>query len=126
VLRALRGLLKPTGAMAFYNIHPAPGLNARDYRHCLSAGPPAVGLRRRTHSDLLEAAGFEVVESRDVTGEYRDVRAGFLAQEERLSEELIEALGVEPLRARLDSYRRKLRAVDAGLQRRSMFVVKPV
>ena len=46
--------------MAFYNIHPAPGLDDRDYRHCLSVGPPSVGLRRRTHRQLLEAAGFTV------------------------------------------------------------------
>ena len=125
MLRALRKQLKPTGRMAFYNIHPAPGLTERDYHHCLSSGPPAVGLRRRTHRDLLETAGFEIVETRDVTAGYRDTRAAFLAEEEKMSAQLTEVFGVEGLQERLRYARRKLQAVDGGLHRRSMFVVTP-
>ena len=48
-----------------------------------------------------------------------------IQQEERQADRLLEAMGPDTLAARLQATRTKLAAVDAGLHRRTLFVVKP-
>lgn len=118
-------MLKPTGRMAFLNIHPSSGLDEKAYRRSLRVGPPAVGLRRRTQRELLETAGFEVVEWRDVTESYRGVRTALLDLERGLSSGDTAGSDDEAARARLRCHLESLEAIDTGLHRRTLIVVEP-
>jgi hypothetical protein len=126
VLRALREQLKPTGRMAFISIHPASGLGQSDYRRSLKAGPPAIGLRRRSHNDLLETAGFELVESVDLTDDYLEVRRLYLEQAEKEADQLSGDSRDDSVEDRLLSLRQKCEAVEEGLHRRTLFVARPI
>lgn len=110
--------------MAFSAIHPVPGLSEPAYRESLRHGPPAVGLRRKTYPELLSAAGFDVVRSLDVTAEYRQARADALAHDWRLLGD-VAGDDREAVRERVKRGRTGLRMVDAGLQRRTLFLARP-
>jgi hypothetical protein len=124
VLRATRRLLRPGGSTGFYTILPATGLSAADYARAIRCGPRAVSTRRRSHEGVLRSAGFVEIQSLDVTSEWRTAVAGFLAQQDRLAEALIAALGRQDWQERQRSLRRTLQAIDEHLLERRLFTAR--
>lgn len=109
--------------MAFFTIHPAAALSAGDLDRAIEAGPPQVAVGAH-HEDMLRDAGFEQIESVDVTEEYRNAQAawqaGWLAHEERL----VALVGQDDFDARQLKRRRALAAIDDGILRRTRYFAR--
>ena len=110
--------------MVFTTIHPAAGLSGHDYRRALRTGPRAVSLRKRRHRHLLKAAGFVDLERSDVTAEYREALRAFIVHDEKFAEENRSLHGAGAFDQRQADRGKTLAAIDEGLLRRSLFVVR--
>ena len=108
--------------MAFFTIHPAPGLDEFEYQRALSAGPSAVSTRRREIADTLASAGFRHVDAEDRTDQFLEAaRAWFRGRREH-AEEIGKAMGPIAFRTRQAESLAQIEAVEAGLLRRTLFV----
>ena len=121
VLRATRQLLRPGGKTGFYTILPTKGLSRADYLRAIRSGPRAVSTRRRSHEDILRAAGFVRVRALDVTPEWRQTTAQFIAEHDRLAAPLADMMGRDDLQDRQRSLRRSLEAIEEHLLERKLF-----
>ena len=123
MLRACAKLLRPGGRTAFFSIHPAPGLTVSQRRLVSRHGPPAIA-SRRTHRQLLEAAGFDEITETDYSDEFVTVTQGWIDQWD-LHRSAMEAIwGVDVVKDRQRRRRGYLRTVRAGLMRRSLFTAR--
>jgi hypothetical protein len=123
VLRACAKLLRPGGRTAFFTIHAAPGLTVSERRRVSRHGPPAVA-SRRTHRELLEAAGFDEITETDCSDEFVTVTRGWMDQWD-LHRSAMEAIwGPDLVKERQRRRRGYLRTVRAGLMRRSLFMAR--
>jgi len=123
VLRACARLLRPGGRTAFFTIHAAPGLTVSQRRLVSRHGPPAIA-SRRTHRQLLEAAGFDEITETDYSDEFVTVTQGWIDQWD-LHRSAMEAIwGVDRVKDRQRGRRGYLRTVRAGLMRRSLFTAR--
>ena len=124
MLRACWRVLRPGGRLAFYTIFVPPGLSQADQRRALRSGPPAVASGRRAHADLLLSAGFTRPAETDLTADFlRTARAWYEGRERRATE-LRAAEGEASFAEGQADRRRQLRAIEAGLLRRSLFVAR--
>lgn len=110
--------------MAFYTILIAPGLSGPAHRRAARAGPQAVGTRRREHDDMLRSAGFARITELDVTDDFLRTTLAWYEGRECYAAELITALGEPAFRERQADSRAQLKAIRAGLLRRSLFVAE--
>ncbi|HEU4759487.1 MAG TPA: hypothetical protein VFT91_05835 [Dehalococcoidia bacterium] len=124
MLRACWRVLRPGGRMAFYTIFIAEGLSERDYRRAARARGPGITSWRRQQSDLLRSAGFVEIEELDLTDEFLRVARAWLAARSRRAAELRQAEGAEEFEQRLRESRAGVRAIEAGLIRRALFVAR--
>lgn len=123
MLRACARLLRPGGRTAFFTIHAAPGLTVSQRRLVSRHGPPAIA-SRRTHRQLLEAAGFDEITETDYSDEFVTVTQGWIDQWD-LHRGAMEAIwGVDQVKVRQRARRGYLRTVGAGLMRRSLFTAR--
>ena len=123
MLRACARLLRPGGRTAFFTIHASPGLTASQRRLVSRHGPPAVA-GRRTHHELLEAAGFNEIAETDCSDEFATVTQGWIDQWD-LHRGAMEAIwGADHVKDRQRRRRGYLRTVRAGLMRRSLFTAR--
>ncbi|MDX1645330.1 MAG: hypothetical protein R3244_13325 [Thermoanaerobaculia bacterium] len=124
MLRACRDLLRPGGRLAFFTIHPAPDLTEAAYRRACRLGPRAVATRRRDHLEMLATAGFEAIESIDLTPEFRRAAADLLACEAEHEDALRAAVGDRLFDERRASVEETLCGIDERLLRRSLFLAR--
>jgi hypothetical protein len=123
VLRACAKVLRPGGRTAFFTIHPAPGLTVSERRRVSRHGPPAVA-SRRSHRELLEAAGFDEITETDCSDEFVTVTQGWIDQWD-LHRSAMEAIwGADVVKERQRRRRGYLRTVRSGLMRRSLLTAR--
>lgn len=122
MLRACRRLLRPGGRLAFYTIFATPGLPEADYRRARRSGPNHLSTRRIEHRDLLTAAGFELVEERDLTPQYLRTARGWYEGRLQFERELRQADGDALFEERQRDGIKQIRAIEDGLLKRSLFV----
>jgi hypothetical protein len=123
VLRACAKVLRPGGRTAFFTIHAAPGLTVSQRRLVSRHGPPAV-TSRRTHRELLEAAGFDEITEADCSDEFAAVTQGWIDQWDLHRSEMEAIWGGDQVKSRQRQRRAYLRTVRAGLMRRSLFTAR--
>ena len=121
VLEGCRRIIRRGGTMAFTVISLAPGLRGSARKRALANAPDFVEADA-SYSILLEKSGWRQTHYKDLTGAYRascvrQIRAG-----EEFHEGLVQLLGRDQAKERLEGWRSKLRAIDDGLFRRELFV----
>ena len=121
MLRACRGLLRAGGRTAFYTIHPAPELTARQRRRAARDGPIAVATPR-PHAEMLAAAGYVDVQETDCTAEFRTVAQAWVDEFDARRDDFVALLGAAAFEQRQAERRTQLQAVEDGVLRRSLFV----
>ncbi len=124
MLRACHRSLRPGGRLAFYTIFIASGLSDADYRRAARDGPPAVRARRTDHRDLLAAAGFTAIQEIELTDEFLHTARAWYRGRERYFAQLVAAEGEASVRERQADSRAQIRAIEAGLLRRSLFLAR--
>jgi hypothetical protein len=107
--------------MAFFTIHPTPGLDARRRRRAHQDGPVAVASHLPPR-ELLTRAGFTDIEETDSTAEFATVARAWIDQWDRHRDALAESLGADEVDQRQKERRIQLRAVEDGLLRRTLLV----
>ncbi|MDO8615677.1 MAG: hypothetical protein Q7T33_08070 [Dehalococcoidia bacterium] len=113
--------------MAFYTIHIPAGTPPDHYRRTARARSPGLASWRRTQTDLLRTAGFTGIEEIDVTADFLDTTGRWLQARTRHADELSRSEGAQSLQRRLKDNRATIRAIQAGLLRRSLFLaVRPL
>ena len=105
--------------MAYYVIHPTPGLGEADYRRAVRMGPYEVG-SRRTSEQLLRAAGFRDITQVDVTETFHKTCASVIAAEERYADQLRPLQGETAFEEGRLRKKDHLVALEARLLRRSL------
>jgi hypothetical protein len=120
VLRACWRILRPGGRTAFFTIHPAAGLTARQRRRASRDGPPAVTIAR-PHRHLLEAAGFTQITATDFTTQFAAVSRAWIHQWEENHDHLVALLGEPAVAQRQADRRAQLRAAEDGILARTLF-----
>jgi cyclopropane fatty-acyl-phospholipid synthase-like methyltransferase len=119
VLRAARRILRPGGRMAFTTIWVTPGLEPRDRRRAVRAGPWHVA-SRRPYVDLLQQAGFVDIVEHDVTAAYAATQRAWCEAEAAHADELRRLLGDQGYAAAQGERRRTREAITDGLLGRSL------
>jgi cyclopropane fatty-acyl-phospholipid synthase-like methyltransferase len=122
-LMSCRRILRPHGRMAFFAIFVAPALTARDHRRALQCGPPALATPS-TYRRLLDTAGFLAIDEVDVTDAYLDTARRWLCHQREFAAELAPLQPPGAFDQRLRRRRAAIAAIEAGLLRRSLLVVK--
>ena len=105
--------------MAYYAVHPTPGLGEADYRRAVRMGPYQVG-SRRTSEELLTAAGFRDITQVDVTETFHKTCASLIAAQDRYADKLRPLQGETEFEEEQLRKRDHLVALEAGLLRRSL------
>jgi hypothetical protein len=98
------------------------GLSEPDYRRARRSGPNHISTRRVEHRDLLMAAGFELLEERDLTKEFLRTARGWYDGRRRFAAELRAADGDALFEERQHDAIVQIRAIEDGLLRRALFV----
>jgi hypothetical protein len=109
--------------MAFFTIHPAEGLTARQRRRASRDGPIAVATVR-PHRAMLEAAGFTDVTETDCTAEFGVVTRAWMEQWEQHRDPLVGLMGEGVVDERQADRRAQLGAIEDGILRRSLFTAR--
>ena len=122
MLRACRRLLRPSGKIAFYTIFIAPGASDADRRSMLALGDPPALASSATEAELLRSAGFVGIEETDETQEYLRTSRGWYEGRERYAEELRQIEGAQAFADGQENRRKRIGFIEAGLQRRALFV----
>lgn len=120
MLSACRRALRPAGRIVFSTIEPSPGLTDNDRRRAHRAGPPATAVRT-SYECLLHSAGFNSVQSIDVTNEYHATQRRWLEATESREGPIRAVIGDDIYRERVAKRRATLRALDAGLLSRFLY-----
>lgn len=110
--------------MAFSVISFAPGITDAE-RERAQAGAPPCTATDNSYSDLLDRAGWEVIESIDVTPGFADITRRELTAFEARANRLRELIGEVDLADRLALRRARIAGLDDGLIRRALFVARP-
>ena len=109
--------------MAFFTIHPSPGLSPAQRRRVSRHGPPAVA-SPRPHRALLERAGFIEVTETDYSAEFAAVTRAWIDQYDLHRADMEAIWGKADVEDRQRGRRGYLRVVEAGLMRRSLFTAR--
>jgi hypothetical protein len=111
--------------MAFFTMHPAPGLRPAQRRRASRVGPVAVATPR-PHRQLLAAAGFTEVTETDCTDGFAATTRAWIQQWDANYSGLADLLGEQAVAERQADRRAQLRAIEDGILARSMFTaVRP-
>ena len=121
VLRACRRILRPDGRMAFTTIHVAEGLDERDHRRAVRAGPWHVATRS-PYRRLVEQAGFVDVDEIDVTDEYAATQRAWFDISSAHADELGRLTSATEFAVAQADRRRTREAIADGLLHRTLFV----
>ena len=75
-----------------------------------------------TYPTMLASAGFVDIERVDVTRQYRETAAAWLAGRERRADQIIATVGAETHEEKVKDSRDTIAAIDDGLLRRYLYV----
>jgi SAM-dependent methyltransferase len=125
VLRECRRIVRPGGVMVFTVISVSPGLSPSNHTRALNNAPEFVEADQ-DYPTLLKAAGWEVSEKVDQTGDYEDSCVRQVEADKSYAHELGELLGPREAAERLANWHFKLSAVRDGLCVRDLFVCRPI
>lgn len=121
VLRAGYDALRRHGALAGYTIHVAPGLRSDEAKRAAKCGPSEVNADA-PYDELLQAAGFRLVLSENVTPEFETTCRAILGARRELESELRRADGDSAFEEEQEKKGRLLRGISEGLLMRSLHV----
>ena len=110
--------------MAFYTIHIPSDLPPALYRRAVRVRSPGAASWRREQEELLRSAGFGAIEALDVTDQFLETTRAWLEARLRHAHELRQTEGAETVARRIREGRATIRAIEAGLVRRSLFVAR--
>ena len=109
--------------MAFCTIYIVEGLTPSQYRWARRSGSPGLASSGRAQTELLRSAGFDDIVELDLTEEFLRVARAWGEARRRHAEALKAAEGAD-FDVRMRDNRTRVRAIEAGLQRRSLFVAR--
>lgn len=121
MLRSCRRVARHGARMAFSVIAITPSLAEADRRIAVEAGPPFVEAPEN-YPGMLAAAEWELLEQLDVTTEFTQSLAAFLATMSSRAQELTAAMGAEEFSDRMRRRQAALAAARAGLLKRECYV----
>lgn len=104
-------------------IEIAAGLDRGTRRRAIADGPPHAATSS-TYPSLFGSAGYTDVEAIDLTEAYRATAARWLAERERRVDALAAALGPDAAADRIAQGKIAVRAIDAGLLRRTLYLAR--
>lgn len=120
VLESSRRVMRPGGRTAFTVISIPPGISFADREEVVASAPPFT----RTDDEypaMLRAAGWEITDHVDLTGEFTESARCMLQEEEAHADELGELHGADDFAARLKRRRARVELLERGLLRRELF-----
>ena len=120
MLRACLRILRPSGRVAFFTIHPAAGLTGAERRRASRDGPIAVATAR-PHRQLLEVAGFTQVTETDCSAAFAAATRAWIQHWDANHNDLVALLGEQAFQERQAERRAQLRATEDGILARSLF-----
>jgi SAM-dependent methyltransferase len=123
MLTACRRVARSGARMVFSVIAPNHVLTDSERRLAVASGPPHVEVDS-DYGDLLDRLGWNVIERNDVTVEYRRSVQSMLTGMDNDQEALVQALGKEEFKRRIERRRNALTAIGDGLLRREIFVTR--
>ena len=123
-LKSCRRVVRDDGKMAFSVILIAPGLSPSEYERASVSGPPFIA-SDASYPEILDQAGWDITEHRDLTDVYEATVGHMLEQWEHHAVEIDKLFGEEDAEAERDRRRATLRALSDGLLRRELFSVVP-
>lgn len=118
MLQECRRLARPGARMAFFVISLVRAPADEHERSLLQRSGPPHPDAEAAYDELLERAGWNVLEHIDVTPEFTRCMAILLRETEARSAALAAIEGVHALRARLERRRTTLQALESGLLQR--------
>lgn len=124
VLTSCRRVVRAGGRMVFSVILITPGLAKAEYERAADSGPPFVradGL----YPDLLDQAGWDITDHRDLTTDYAKTVAHMLDQLERHADEVDAVFGEDDAAQERARRRATIDVLGEGLLRRELFAVVP-
>jgi ubiquinone/menaquinone biosynthesis C-methylase UbiE len=124
VLDECRRVIRRGGKMVFTVISVAPGLSCADHARAVDSGPPFVETECE-YPELLEKAGWKIIERIDVSVAYKETGRRHIREVEARADEISELLGETGLTEMLAKRQRNVESVADGIVRRDLFVVSP-
>ena len=123
VLRACRRVARDGARMAFTVIAVAPSLADSEHRIALASGPTFVD-SPDDYAVLLGQSGWSQQERTDLTAAFLQSMRTDLEGMQTRAEALADVLGLDEFSQRVKRRQATIAAVDAGLLRRELFVVR--
>jgi ubiquinone/menaquinone biosynthesis C-methylase UbiE len=124
VLKACRAVVREDGVMIFSVILISPDLSERDYARALENGPSFIATDE-SYQNLLEQAGWELVDRTNLTPQFGETLQVMLENELSNADGLERLLGKQETEQRLLRSHSYIDATEHGLIRREMFHVVP-
>jgi ubiquinone/menaquinone biosynthesis C-methylase UbiE len=125
VLKACRNVIDTNGKMIFTVILISPGLSKTDYQRAMECGPSFMAAED-SYENLLDTAGWKLVDRADLSTEFFETLRVMLANELDHAEALDKLLGKEETLHRLTRTRSYIEGLERGLIRRELFQVVPI
>ena len=123
-LKSCRRVVRPDGKMVFSVILIAPGLAKAEYARAAVSGPPFIAADS-AYPEMLDQAGWDVTDHRDLTADYEVTLGHMLDHWEAQADEVDVLFGKVDADQERDRRRATLAALGQGLLRRELFTVVP-
>ena len=107
--------------MAFCTIYIVEGLTPSPYRWARRSGSPGLASSGRSQTELLRSAGFDDIVELDLTEEFLGTARAW-GEARRRHVEALRAVEGADFDVRLKENRIRVRAIESGFIRRSLFV----
>lgn len=124
VLKACREVVKQGGRMVFTVILTTPGLTDDHYLKAIESGPSFIAAED-SYPNLIDAAGWELVEQIDLSTEFLETLQVMRDNELRYADELGNLLGKEETQHRLTRNDESIYGLEHKLIKRKLFQVVP-
>jgi len=124
VLKACREVVKQGGQMIFTVILTTPGLMDEDYQEAIESGPSFIAAED-SYPNLIYAAGWNLVEQKDLSTEFLATLRVMRDNELRHADELEKLLGEEETLRRLTRTDESIYGLEHKLIKRELFQVVP-
>lgn len=124
VLKACREVVKQGGQMIFTVILTTPGLMDDDYQEAIESGPSFIAAED-SYPNLIDAAGWNLVEQKDLSTEFLATLRVMRDNELRHADELEKLLGEEETLRRLTRTDESIYGLEHKLIKRELFQVVP-
>lgn len=123
-LKSCRRVVRADGKMVFSVILIAPGLAEAEYERAAVSGPPFIAADG-AYPEMLDQAGWDIAEHRDLTADYETTVGHMLDHWERQADEIDALFGEDDAAQERARRGATLDALGQGLLRRELFSVVP-